>query len=110
MPQTEKHEQGSIHVVPVDVRYIGGREGDVGRVGVLVWMMVSRGRLGRRQQPEQLVIGVVCVWVVMVVPDEPKAWQRQSCQEDHHETQGAYTLMCARSSSPPSQRTASLSV
>ena len=109
MPQTDKNAQGSIHIGCVDVRRIGRRERDVRRIGVMVRMVARMGPLGRRQQGEQLIIIVVFVWVVMVVPDEPKAWQRQPCQEEHHETQGVYTLMYARSYGPASQCPASLS-
>ena len=74
-----------------------------------VCMVAGMGGLGRYQQLEQLLMIVLFVWVVMVVPDEPKAWQRQAYQEEHRETQGTYTLMCARSHSLSSQRTAALS-
>jgi len=77
--QTEKNEQRIIHVVCVDVRRIGRREEDVGRISMVVRVVDGMGRLGRYQQPEQLLMIVIFVRVLVVVPDEPKARQRQPC-------------------------------
>lgn len=73
----------------VDICRIGRGKRVVGRIDVMVRMVAGRGRLGRRQQPEQLVIGMVFVWVLMVVPDKPKSWERQPYEEKQREPQGA---------------------
>ena len=46
--QTEKNEQRIIHIVPVDMRRISRREENVGRLGVMMWVVDGMVRLGRR--------------------------------------------------------------
>ena len=50
---------------------------------------------------------MVGVWVLVVMPHEPKAWHRQRGQEEPHETQ-APEPSNIRVYNPPSHRTASL--
>lgn len=89
MLQTEKHQQRVINVVPVGIDSIGGREGDVRCISVVVRVMGGMRRLGRRQQTEQMVAVVFLVRVLMVVPYQPKPWQRQPGNEEQHKTQDA---------------------
>ena len=87
--QKEKDQQSIIYVVPVGTGGIGRREGDVGCISVVVWVVDGVGCRRRRQLAEQVVMVVLLFWVLMVVPDQPEAWQRQPGKEDHHETQVA---------------------
>ena len=52
------------------------------RVRVVERMVLLRGG----QQPEQLVLGMNFVWLLVLVPHEPKPWHRQRGQEEPHET------------------------
>jgi hypothetical protein len=68
--------------MPVGMRGLG-REEDNGRRLLGRVRMVERMRLvGGGQQPEQLMMRMVGVWVFMVVPHESKAWHRQRGQEE----------------------------
>lgn len=53
------------------------------------------------------MMGMVCVWVLVVMPHETKAWHRQRGQEEPHETQ-ATESSDTRVNNPPSHCTASL--